>query len=116
MGTVDPDVRLVKKLVDSVTDFDARTGPEAYVTDFDAFICSDSPFIDSDAHIDVDAAVIDHDRDLKTIVDGLLYSPPSASLGRFPTSRPLRQVRPKLADVIFEQRSNKNGCRGRQPR
>ena len=40
--------------------------------------------------------VIDHERDLKNIVDGLLNSPPSASLGRIPTSRLMRQVKPKL--------------------
>ena len=56
----------------------------------------DSPVIDSDARIDVDALVIDHDRDMKDIVDGLLNSPLSASLGRFPTSRLMRQVMPKL--------------------
>ena len=80
-------------------------GLDASVTEFDAFIGPDSPFIDFDAHIDfdarvdVDAPVIDHDRDLKSIVDDLLNLPPSASLGRFPTSRLARQVRAKLVDI-----------------
>ena len=38
-----------------------------------------------------------HERDLKDIVDGLLNPPSSESLGSFPTSRPMRQVKPKLA-------------------
>ena len=33
------------------------------------------------------------------IVDGLLSSPPSASLGGFPTSRRMRQVKPKLVEA-----------------
>jgi hypothetical protein len=43
--------------------------------------------------------------DLKNIVDGLFHLPPSASLGRVPSSR-LMMAWPKLAKIIFEQRSN----------
>ena len=39
------------------------------------------------------------DRDLKEIVDSMLNPPPRACLARFPTSRPMMQVNPKLADV-----------------
>ena len=39
------------------------------------------------------------DCDLGDIVDRLFRSSPSASLGRFPTSRLTRQAKPKLAEV-----------------
>ena len=55
MGSVDLDVRLVSKLVDSVTDLDARTGPEASFTDFDALTGFGPHLPDLNAHIDVDA-------------------------------------------------------------
>ena len=72
-------------------------------------------FIDSDALIDSDDSVAgsfvsDGARDLKDIVDGLLNSPPSASLGSFPTSRLMMQVKLKLAEIIFEQCSNITGA------
>ena len=76
-GTVeddpDGDAAHVAGLDASVTEVDAFTGPDSPFIDFDTHI-------DFDAHVDVDASVIDHDRDLKSIVDGRLNSPPSASL------------------------------------
>ena len=39
-------------------------------------------------------------QELKDIVDNLFRSPPSASLGRFPTGRLTRQVNPKLAEDV----------------
>ena len=64
----------------------------------------DVPATCVDAHIQSEAPVIgvdclDADQDLRKIVDDMFCSPPSASLGRFPTSRLTRQVKPKLAEV-----------------
>ena len=100
---VDPDVRLVSKLVDSVADDfdlftgpDACAGPEVAVTDLNAFIDSDDSVVGSF----VSDGARYHERDLKDIVDVLLNLLPSASLGRFPTSRLMRQVKSKLADDV----------------
>ena len=83
MGDVDPDGDALTAF-DALTPFDAFTDLEA-LTNVDAFTDLDHPVIDSE-----------HQRDLKHIVDSLLARSPSASLDRFPTSRLMRQVKPKL--------------------
>ena len=60
-------------------------------TDLDAFICTES-FVTG-------SYLSDQQRDLKDIVDGLLSSLPSGSLGKFPTSRLMMQVKPKLVEA-----------------
>ena len=64
-------------------------------------------FSDLEAATEIDARVTDHDvpdcshsTDLKDIVDGMITPTPSVSLGRFPTSRLTRQVKPKLTEDI----------------
>ena len=79
---------------DPFTGLDACAGPEAAVADLNHSIDSDA-LIESDDSV-VGSFVSDGARDLKGIVDGLLRPPPSASLGRFTTSRLMRQVKPKL--------------------
>ena len=81
------------------------------------------PFVGSDASIidlyDADGAS-GPKRNLKEIVDSMVNPPPSASLGRFPTSRPMRQAKPKLADVDNPSEAGEVGrflrCEGRQLR
>ena len=64
----------------------------------------EAPVIDVDAFIGPDyfvtgSYISDQQHDLRDIVDGLFNSPPSASLGRFPTRRLMRQVKPNLVEV-----------------
>ena len=66
----------------SFTNLDAVTG-------FDAFA-------DLEAPTEIDVCVTGLDAD----VDNLFRPPPSASLGRFLTSRLMRQVKPKLVEDI----------------
>ena len=77
-----------------VTDVDALTGLQARVTDFDAITGSEVAVIES---YTPDCG--GPDFELKKIVDDMLTTPHSASLGKFHTSRPMRQVKPKLMDV-----------------
>ena len=97
---VGPDLRLISKLAESVaedfapfTGLDACAGPESAVTDLNAVIDSDDSAVGSF----VSGGARCHERDLKDIVDGLLNQPPSASLGRIPTSQVMRQVKSKAA-------------------
>ena len=69
------------------TDVDALADPDYSVAEFDAPNHLDAP-IDADCSV-ADLYISEHQRDLQTIVDGLLTLPPSASLGRIPTSRPI---------------------------
>ena len=91
MGEVDPDGD-VAGLDACVTGFDALTGLAA-LTDFDAFTDLEA-LTDFDAFTSPDHSVVDpdHQRDLKHIVDSLLIPLASASLGRFLSSRLMRQV------------------------
>ena len=78
-------------MIVSVMDLDALTGLQAPVTDFGAIAGSETAVIGDD--------MFNADRELQNIVDDMFGSPPSAILGRFPTSRLMRQVKPKLAEV-----------------
>ena len=77
-----------------VTDFHALSGLQAPVTDFDAITGSEASVIDSYTP-DCGGPGLE----LKKIVDDMLIPPHRASLGSLPTSRLMRQVKPKLADV-----------------
>ena len=77
-----------------VAALDAPTELQAPVTDFGAITGSEVSVIDS-----YTPDIVGPDLELTKIVDELLTTPHSASLGSFPTSRPMRQVKPKLADV-----------------
>ena len=66
-----------------VTGFDAFTG-FADLTALDAFSAYDA-VIDPDLS-STKSYISEHQSDVKNIVDGLLTLPPSASLGRIPTS------------------------------
>ena len=70
----------------------------------------DVPATCVDDHNHSEASVIgvdgfDADQDLRKIVDDMFCSPPSASFGRFPTSRLTRHVKPKLAEVPEDSHS-----------
>ena len=82
------------------TFFDFVNHSSGHVTDLDAHLLY--PFTDSDARV-IGPYIADGssgpERDLKDIVDIMLNPPSSASLGRFPTSRLMRQVKRKLANV-----------------
>ena len=71
-----------------VTGIDAHFGSEVSITDFDALAGSESPVISADT--------FDADRELQKIVDDVFNPPPSASFGRFLTSRLTRQAKRKL--------------------
>ena len=99
MDRDDLDATSVSKIVDPVfghsnpfTGLDVCAELEAPVTDFVAFIGPDS-FVTG-------YYISDQQRDLKDIVGGLVNSPPGASLGRFLTSRLMRQVKPKFAESM----------------
>ena len=78
------------------TDLDALGDPDYSVATFDAPTHLNVP-INPDCSV-ADLYISEHQRDLQNMVDGLLTLPPSASLGRIPTSRLMRQVKSKLAD------------------
>ena len=97
-----------------VTKFDAITGFDA-VSDVAAFSASDG-FTNADVLTGFDAATgfdsansqckeeqsssASPLQELKDIVDGMITPTPSVSLGRFPTSRLMRQEEPKLTEDI----------------
>ena len=70
---------------------------DAITTEFDAPVTYVDAYIQSEACV-IGADGFDADQDLRDIVDDIFCSPPSASLGSFPTSRLTRQVKPKLAE------------------